>query len=350
MSNQKIIDDINGAIGGDRVYATKEKELKQARIDFDYEKKTEVEHNKKILSGLNLEDYSEERVEQLTTSLDEYLENCKSCKVFINDAFRGFVPFFRKNIILMGAVSGAGKSTTTANIALATIAQGEKCLVLTNEEAPEDVYGRVVALIKGWSYTKHENFSEEQKKVTLEMIKVLSQKLIVVDPNYMGMKDVTNSVEGITDLLDTVLRNKNKFGCIIIDYYQNIRFSKLNPNLEKHVVLDRVSGYLDNFKNQYTAPVVLLSQLNPPGKKDAQIDFVERIGGRKIIYDRCTTAIEIKAIRDKGLTEFIFHKSRFNDCVGKSIMCGFDKGRYVKYDADYIRTMERNDLDKLKGK
>lgn len=345
----KILEEINGSINSDRGYVAKEKELKQARIDSDYEKKLEIEHNKKVLQGLNLEDYSEKRIKDLQASLEEYFDACNHCKVFINDAFRGFVPFFRKNLILMGAVPGAGKSTTTANIALSTIMQGEKCLVITNEERPEDVYGRVVALIRGWSYTKHENFTEEQKKITIEMTAKLAEKLIVVDQSFGGLKDATTTYEGFSQLMDSIIANNNKFGCIIIDYYQNIRSSKLNPNMEKHAVLDKVSGYLDTFKNIYSAPIVLLSQLTLPGK-DNSIEFADRIGGRKIIFEKCTTAIEIKAIRDKGLTEFVFHKSRFSESVGKSIICGFDKGRYVKYDADYIRNMERNDLDKLKAK
>jgi hypothetical protein len=300
-----------------------------------------------ILKNLNLETYSEERVKELQNSLEEYFEACKTCKVFINDMFRGFVPFFRKNLILMGAVSGAGKSTTTANIALSTIKQGEKCLVITNEERPEDVYGRVVALIHGWSYTKHENFTEEQKRITKEKTATLAQKLIVVDANFAGLKDATTTYEGFTQIMDSLIANNNKFGCIVIDYYQNIRSSKLNPRLEKHAVLDMVSGYLDNFKNIYTAPVVLLCQLTPPGK-DNSIDFTDRIGGRKIIYDKCTTAIEIRALRDKGVTEFVFHKSRFNDSVGKSIVCGFQKGQYVKYDAAFMKEMEQKELQNLK--
>lgn len=342
-----VLDEIQKSIDGSREYVQKERELKNARIDSEYQKKIDLEHNKKILEGLNLEVYSEERVKELQDSLDEYFDACKTCKTFVNDAFRGYVPFFRKNLILMGAVPGAGKSTTTANIALSTIMQGEKCLVITNEERPEDVYGRVVALLKGWSYTKHESFTEEQKRVTKETTAVLAQKLVVVDSNFAGLKDATTTFEGFSQLMDSLIANNNKFGCIVIDYYQNIRSSKLNPRLEKHAVLDMVSGYLDNFKNIYTAPVVLLCQLTLPGKDDS-IDFADRIGGRKIIYEKCTTAIEIKALRDKGVTEFVFHKSRFNDSVGKSIICGFDKGRYVKYDAAYIRDLETKQIQDLK--
>lgn len=346
--SQDILNDIQKSIEGSRDYVLKERELKNARIDSEYEKKKDIEHNKHILKNLNLEAYSEERVKELQCSLEEYFEACKTCKVFINDAFRGYVPFFRKNLILMGAVPGAGKSTTTANIALSTIMQGEKCLVITNEERPEDVYGRVVCLLEGWSYTKHENFTDEQKNKIKDKTAILAQKLIVVDSNFAGLKDATTTVEGFTDLMDSLIANNNKFGCIVIDYYQNIRSSSLNPRMEKHAVLDKVSGYLDNFKNIYSAPVVLLCQLSLPGK-DNSVDFADRIGGRKIIYEKCTTAIEIRALRDKGVTEFVFHKSRFNESVGKSVVSGFDKGRYVKYDASYINQTEKAEIQKLKG-
>jgi KaiC/GvpD/RAD55 family RecA-like ATPase len=257
------------------------------------------------------------------------------------------MPFFRKNLILIGALTGSGKSTATANITLATILQGERVLVITNEETPDDVYGRVVALIKGWAYTKHENFSDEQKQITKEMIPILAQRLVVIDHNYKGLSDFTTSIEGIQGIFDSLLKNDTKFGCIIIDYYQNVASSKQNPSATTNEISERFAKMLDKFKNEYPAPIVLLSQLMPTNPKSPAA-FRDRIEGRKIITNVATCAVELRANREQGCSEWIFHKSRFNEFIGKSVTTGFQRGKYVKYDANFVRSKDREEIDKVK--
>jgi HrpA-like RNA helicase len=66
----------------------------------------------------------------------------KKSMVFMNDRFRLVVPYFQKNLILIGADTGDGKSTTVANAIYSTItkinpATGKygRVMVLSNEEA-----------------------------------------------------------------------------------------------------------------------------------------------------------------------------------------------------------------------
>ena len=346
--SEKILDDLNKAVNSDREYLLKEKELKQARIDYQYNQKLERENDKKLLDSLNLDNIGEQYITDLVESLDDYFRDCTKSKVFINNSFRGIVPFFRKNIVLVGALSGSGKSTATANVAVGTILQGEKCLVFTNEEAPEDVYGRVVALIKGWAYTKHENFTEDQKRITKEMMPILSQRMLVIGPNFMGMRDVTTSLEGIEGILNSIEKNGNKFGSIVFDYYQNINKSRENPSATSNEVSERFSKMIDQFKNRYEAPIVVMSQLMPSGKKDSPLAFRDRIEGRKIIYNVCTVGIELRANRENGTSEFVFHKSRFNEFIGKSVVCGFNRGKFVKHDGAFIVQQEKETLQNLK--
>jgi len=85
--------------------------------------------------------------------------------------------------------------------------------------------------------------------------------------------------------------------------------------------------FLDNFKNQYPGPIVILSQLKPGDE-----DFKTRIEGRKMLLNKATVALEVVADKDKMATQFKVHKGRYSNALGgKGITLGYEKGKYVEY-------------------
>ncbi len=106
------------------------------------------------------------QIDQLRKSNAEYIAAAQKPMKFICNAFAGSVPFFRKNCIVIGAPTGQGKTTLLANACMSVMMQknpqtGKKgrVLVISNEEASEDVFNRITALIKGFSYTNHNEFT-----------------------------------------------------------------------------------------------------------------------------------------------------------------------------------------------
>ena len=131
--------------------------LREHKVSYDYslleQTKREMEDAKKIDYGT----LSNLAIERMIRDNEDYMEAAKQAMTFITKSFKGVVPYFRKNLILVGGDTGDGKSTTVANIITTTITQENpatgkmgRCLVLTNEEAPEDFYNRITCHINNW--------------------------------------------------------------------------------------------------------------------------------------------------------------------------------------------------------
>jgi archaellum biogenesis ATPase FlaH len=323
----------------------KQQFLVKHRINTQFNEviKNQAEANK--FKEIDLSKMDESTVQTLQVQADEYILAARKSMLFVNDQFNGIVPFFAKNLLLIGAATGSGKSTLCANIVYSCLLQGKKVLVLTNEQWEADIFNAVTALIKGWTYQDHDKITDEQRAVYREYIGKLSKRMTVVGDNYAGATGCTTSIEGIQTLLDSLIEKNIQYDVIIIDYYQNVATSKNNPRLEKWQVQERLAIYLDGFKNRYDAPIVVLSQLKP-SPKDAEIDFKDRIEGRKSILNSATFAMEARADKEKKLTVWKIHKSRFKS-IGKEILTGWEKGKYVKYDSAFMEKTQQSDVEKL---
>lgn len=334
----------------------KKREVLERKLILDdhrtkYELET-LQKNKEELERaktFNFGELSVNAINKIKLASDDYIEAAKHSMTFINDSFKGIIPFFQKNLIFIGGKTGEGKSTTVANIAFTTLKQinpqtGKTCkvLVITNEEKAEDVYNRVTSLSKGWAYTNHDKFSDEQRVTFSQNINVLASggRLTVIADDHEGTQGMTTSIEGICNIFDNLIRDKIYYDVIIIDYYQNIKFSKLDPTMDEFKVQAKLAAVLDAYKNVYPAPIVLMGQVNPP-EKDDKTPFQYRIKGRKIIMDVATCVIEMIADRENYRTTWIIHKSRFNESVGAGFHTGFSRGRYVPYDTEFKTEVNR---------
>jgi hypothetical protein len=341
----------------------KDAELERIKADLN-EKRTRVELKRytnlanqmdqdekdlDLAKNLDLREMSQQQILEIQHSNDQYMEAASACMKFICDTFEGFIPFFRKNLILVGAESGHGKSTIAANVAYRTMQQinpatGKKCnvLIITNEEQSEDFINRITCLNKGWDYSNHSTFTTEQKDTFRRAIPLLTAggRLTVIDDDYGGAQGMTTSLEGLESIFENLVRNNIHYDAIIIDYYQHFTTSKVDPSLDEYKVQDKVGRLLDHYKNVYSAPIIVLSQLKP-NSQDSPRSFKERIEGRKSIYNVSTIAMEVVAVREDLKTNWTIWKSRFNKGIGSTLKTGFDKGMYVKYTNEFIENVQR---------
>jgi replicative DNA helicase len=340
--------------------ATAEKQaiISAKRTEVQYQQILQNEKDAEIARGSDYGAMSPEQVAKIQNDGEEYMKAAKSPLMFINESFHNIVPFFRKNLILVGGKTGEGKSTTVANIAYSVIANRNphtgktmRCLVLTNEERAEDFYNRVTSLAKGWHYTNHSKFTDEQSRTFTKMIGTLSAggRLTVIDNNFNGSHGVTTSLEGIARIFDNLIAKQEWYDAIIIDYYQNIIHSQDDTRLSENDIQAKLTRMLDMYKNVYPAPIVLMAQIMPQDKDD-KTPFQQRIKGRKMIMDATTFAMEMVADRINYCTRWVVHKSRFTESVGADFKTGYDYGKYVDYDEAFRAKIEKLKMDRAEAK
>lgn len=331
----------------------KKKAVDRFRTEADYQRYVKSKEEVEALQNINIESDREEYVRKIIKENEEYMEAAKSCKKFITKSFNGIVPNFGKNINLIAANTNGGKSTLVSNIAFHTAMVGGKTLIITNEEAVADVYNRITCLIKGWPYANHNEFTDEQKRVLNEGIEKLSKFINVISDSSYATSGTTTTVEGIQNVLESVIRNNQKYDQIIIDYVQKISFSKLNPNAKTWEILSSVMQYLDGFKNRYlSSPITVMAQLhNSNGDEDRS--FEDRLRGFKGIITPVTCAMEMVADKKTYQTKFIIHKNRWSsgDMTSQEVVVGWYKGLYVELDhAPYVAWTKQKEADRIAKK
>lgn len=318
--------------------------------------KSDLEMGKNVSFGT----LSDEKVINLVREVDEYLDAAKKPMLFINSEFKKVVPYFRKNLILVGGDTGDGKSTSVANLIYSTItkinpATGKtgRALVLSNEERPEDFYNRVTCLIKGWKYVNHDEFTEEQRVVFRNNLPILAKngRLTIIGDVNDGISGWTTSPEGIEQVFENLMRDKEFYDVVIIDYYQNVNQSKDNPKLDEFACQRKLANILDQMKLRYPAPIVLMAQMKRPEDEEDSTPFNVRLKGSKHICDKCTLIIEITPDRPRLRSKWKVHKGRFTESVGQTVYTGFDRGRFVPYDDDFkkrVSAIVNKNLEKIK--
>jgi hypothetical protein len=321
--------------------------LEEIRTKEALDKYLKTERERQLAKGISYTVPTVDYLARVQKDTDDYLIAAKNPMNFIFPStrdYQGFdkmVPYFFKNLIFIGAKTGEGKSTAVANIVLSTIrtpdpitGRPRRVLVITNEEKAEDVYNRVTCLIMGWAYVNHDQFTDHQR----ETFKIYQEKLmglgmVVVDDNYGGISGNTTTIEGIRSVFENLSEDPVKFDAILIDYYQNFKFSKAKPMANEYEVQKDFAALCDQFKNVYPAPLVVFGQVKPPDAQDTP--FEVRVKGSKEISVKATVTIEMMADRKMRRTAWLCHKGRFSEMIGQSFFTGYDRGRFVPYTPEF---------------
>jgi hypothetical protein len=332
---------------------SKEALIKKTRIENQYK---QVIHGIETTEKIKSIDFIAPNDLDISSIQEDYLREEDLGKVrrtFIRPEFKD-VPHGPYQLILVGARSGEGKSTTAANLALGTIKDGKKVLLITNEETPYDSYNRVTALQNGWPFSKGANYTDEQKKIFFENMPVLSKQMKVIHENYGNGNGITTTIEGICgitgQMLDAYLKTGIYYDTVIFDYYQNIKSSNENPSLTEFQVQKLFYNHINQFKKKYPASFVVLAQVRAEkeDKNGNVIEFKERIEGTKEIYNAATCAIEMKSHKTDRMTEWLIRKHRWqSDLAQQRIVTGWDKGLYVEHNIEFIESVEKEKMNKL---
>jgi hypothetical protein len=323
-----------------KVVQEKELDLKEKRVEIAFndlvKDKEEVEKSENVKFGR----MSTNAVNQLVADNDAYMEAAKNPIPFINEEFYGKVPFFRKNLLLLAGGSGKGKSTAVANIINAAFrainpltGKPWKILVLTNEEAAEDFYNRLTCFLKGWQYSNHSEFTDEQRTEFSKFIKIFGQKGIVtvIGDRYEGISGWTTTVEGIVTIFDNMIRDKEEYDVVILDYIQGVVRSRDRPEANEYEAQRLLSNEFDRIKNIYSGAIVVMAQCDPLKDEDDKTLINYRLKGSKLIVTKATFICEIVADHEILKTTWVVHKSRFTDSTTEKIETGFDRGKFVPY-------------------
>lgn len=349
----KELDEFNEKLKNDiemdrRKKAVQEKDLilKEHRVDISLAELLKNTDELKKAKSVNFGRLTPEEIQKLVDSNNEYMLSAKNSMVFINSEFNKLVPFFRKNLILIGGDTGDGKSTCVGNIIHSTImrknpATGKlgRVLVLSNEEAPEDFYNRVTALHRGWKYVNHNEFTDEQRDAFEKHIPIWAKdgRLTIIGDTYQGLPGWTTTVEGVEDIFRNLIRDGEVYDVVVIDYYQNIKKSKLNPLLEPWQVQVKLAALLDQMKLQYPGAIIVMAQMKRLVDDEDSTPFNVRFKGSKEICDKATFICELIPERKLLRSKWRVWKSRFTDAVGMSIYTGYDRGKFVPYSTEFQR-------------
>jgi putative ribosome biogenesis GTPase RsgA len=336
----------------------KELDLKEKKVDVAFEEfeknKEETEKSKSI----NFGKMSPEACQKIEDDNADYLEAAKHPMPFICSEFDSHVPFFRKNLVLIAAASGAGKSTAVSNIVNTLIRKRNpvtkkpyRVLVLTNEEAPEDFLNQLTCFAKGWRYANHDKFTDDQRKDLVSFVKVFTQEgpVTVVGDEYEGVSGWTTTVEGIVQIFNNLIRDKETYDVVLLDYYQNVTRSRENPELNEYQVQRVLAHAFDRIKNVYRGCLVVMAQIDPvkDEEEDPRASYRFRFTGTKLIINKSTFFMEIIPKYKLLRSDWIVHKSRSTDSKNKEIVTGFDRGRFVPYSKEYQLNIAKIVADSL---
>lgn len=373
MSEDKVVKE---ALDGLAQVAELEAEKKEVQKDKLYVDKhrykaqaDNIKKNQQELQSMETANFSEmnsNAIDVIRKENMEYIKGARKARTFLIEDFNGKIPFSKGNFLLFGAKSKDGKSTLVANIAYSTIMSKDavtgkmgRALVITNEEAPANVYNRVSCIARGWNFcADQKDFTDEQVKYLDESLPLWSKKLTVIndkfkDQNGITHRGVSTSIEGIKSIFDSIIENNTHYDVIIIDYYQKVGNSKNNAQKNMYEVQRDLCYMLDDYKDLLPCPIVLMCQLMPVSSKAD--DFQSRIRGSRDVYFTATAIIEVVPDRGNLLTKFTIHGNRWNgSSIGDVIRAGYDNGKFVKYDGNdefikKVATIKQNRQNKSIG-
>lgn len=286
-----------------------------------------------------------ESIKRMFGSMASYNRMLREKITFINDDLTRLIPFTRENLYLIAAYSGNGKSTIAANVSYPLWKEGKRSLIISNEESEHDVLLRIASLELGIEFNDYKkgHMSMEDQKRCMVLFPDISKYIKVIDVNYKN--GLTTKLEGIQNALTAV--RQEDFSCVLIDYYQLIKFSAKSKGAKPFEVLNDLRIWLGRYIKNSNVPVVLFAQLHSVGKRGKDLD--SRIKDCAHVVEPATVVIEAIPDFDRKVTSFVIHKDRFG-LSGRKVECGYDRGRFVSLSLEFQKLVVENKLAEIIGK
>lgn len=280
------------------------------------------------------------------SDINKYQKMLSQKITLINESLTAAIPFARENLYLFCAYTGSGKSTVAANISYPLWKEGKKVLVISNEESKQDVLLRIAFLELGFNFNDYKKgyMSNQDILKAIALFEDISTCVKVIDVTYKN--GLTTKVEGVMSALEAV--KTSDYSCVLIDYFQLIKYSAADKNKKSYEVLNDLRVALGLYIKNSNVPIVMFIQLYSQSKRAAKgHDIDTRIKDCSAIVEPATVIIEVIPNFDDKTSDFVIHKDRFG-MAGKRILCPFEKGRYLKQ-LDERGSAERK-LDQLQEK
>ena len=264
----------------------------------------------------------------------------------INDSLTAAIPFTRENLYLFCAYTGSGKSTVAANISYPLWKQGKKVLVISNEETKQDVLFRIACLELGFEFNAYKKgtMPQDMQRACLMLFPDISKYVKVLDVTWR--EGMTTKIEGVKKALEAV--KGNDYSCVLIDYYQLIKYSLTDTTRTTYDVLNDLRTWIGQYIKSSEIPVCMFIQLYSLGKRGGVKDIDARIKECSAIVEPATVIIEVVPNYEEKTSSFIIHKDRFG-VAGNQIVCPFEKGRYLKALDESQLIVRRNELKTAKA-
>lgn len=263
-----------------------------------------------------------ERVEQYRSEKQIRQEMLKRKTPFISSEISQDF-YLSQGLILIGGISGKGKSTLAANMIHGYLRtkQAAPALVITNEETTEAVLNRAACVELGinfFDFQKGKLHAPAMAKVEETALKLADRVLVVDDPAF----DMT-VLEDVQSVL--MYAAQSNAGVVILDYLQTVAVSRENPALEPVQVSKKLGLFLKDFGRKVAMPVIVFAQLKTESDNS---EFKDRVENDRTMYNHCFQVIEIVPDFENLITKFKILKDRFGHCQTKVMEARYDNGIY----------------------
>ena len=321
-----------------RTLEKKQLEIKTYKINREHELVTKAKETEKKQGSYTIKGTKSERVKyyiQQKKKEDESMQNALPC---VTENLSKVVPLYGKEFILIGAETGAGKSSAAANIVFPIIDLGKRVLYISTEEKAEDIYTRVACIKNGWNFANERNWDAVQRaKRDAEITQLVEEDKLVIIDTYTPGKDRTygyrvmppdmTTLEGLQTAMESVEKDGENFDLVIIDYISKVGTSSKYTNMQEWQVIWNATKYVEEWSKRIGVPTVMFTQLKPNESVEKEKPFKLRLPGSQRITTLVTCAIEIKTDYESKSSIWICHKARKGIMFRKTLR--FDRGKFV---------------------
>jgi len=239
----------------------------------------------------------------------------------------------RKELLLVSATSGGGKSITLSNLAFNMIHQGYNILYLSLELAEDVVAQRFDTMFTGVS---RKVWKQHVSEITTRLAMAEQTEGIgVLDIKLMPSGTKANQIKAY--LKEYSLHYGIMPDVLIIDYIDKM---SPNQNIDMSDVWTKdklVSEQARDLGIEYNMAIATASQLNREAHKATRVGH-EHIAGGVSKINECDTWWTIQlteAMKAQGVCAFTFQKTRNSDGVGQTV--------YMKWIGSHLRIVDEDD-------
>jgi len=246
----------------------------------------------------------------------------------VDDALFGGIS--RKELLLVSANSGGGKSITLANLAFNFLISGMNVLYISLELSEDVIAQRIDTMISGIGRREWKEHTDEiSKRVTS-----ISKNAGILDIIQMPSATTANHIRAY--FKEFYLKYSFTPDLLVVDYLDN-----MSPN--EHVSADNVfekdkrsSEQLRQIAVDYNMFAATASQLNRSAIGAVDHNHSQIAGGLSKIQvaDVYWSIVMTEEQKAMGKVIFIFQKTRNSDGVGTQV--------YLKWDAKHLRIVDED--------